>query len=354
MFENVPLIAYNYRFFRKKGMVNKWSDAMALEYCRLKKSTYIAVVFSSAVGKDEQIKQILQEYGCIYYEKSIYLVNEGPVNLIKQIYSTESWLGNWENKFSGARFKAAACFKHKGFTRIFAFDSDNLDKVKEAKSRIRELFGIGKHSVHINDTHEEAVHLAQLFFNENSIHFLNTARPQNYNKFYQLLKEYKEWLVEHNVDKECFCIDGGSVMAAYGIRKPGDFDVLHYGYDELLSANQNIDDSNHSKLPYHIKTKDDIVFNPENHFYYDGLKFASLDIIKTMKEKRGNLSDTKDIKLINAFLIRNTYSKASLLYLYFQAANWLQLYTPKELAHKVFWKLKKWVNLGLHHVIFRR
>ncbi len=298
---NRAVLEYSYSYFREKGLANTCSDAMALEYCRLKSNTYVVTVFPSAVGKDEQVKKVIQEYGEIIYEKSVHLLNEGPINLIKQIYGNENWLGNWSDDFRGARAKAAACFRYNGLARVFIVESDNLENVTKAKAKIRKLFNIDKHSVHINDTHEETIHLAQILLNDNSIHFLNYARPKNYAKFYQLLANYQEWLAEKNLDKECFCIDSSAVMAAYGIRAPGDLDFLHHGYEQIISDKDDIE-SNNDKQPYHAKPVDDIIYNPENHFYYNGLKFATLDIIKNMKKNKGALKDLEDIHKIDEFL----------------------------------------------------
>jgi hypothetical protein len=292
---------YNYSYFREKGLSNLYSDAIALEYCKLKSNTYVVTVFPSAVGKDEQVKKVIQEYGEIIYEKSVHLFNESPINLIKHIYSNENWLGNWSNGFSGARAKAAACFRYDGMTRVFIIESDNLEKVVEAKAKIRELFNIDKHSVHINDTHEETIYLAQILLNDNSIHFLNYARPKNYEKFYQLLENYQKWLTEKNLDKEGFCIDSSAVMAAYGIREPGDLDFLHHGHEQII-LNQVGIESNNDKQPYHGKPVDDIIYNPENHFYYKGLKFATLDVIKNMKKNKRENKDIEDIYKIDKFL----------------------------------------------------
>ena len=52
------------------------------------------------------------------------------------------------------------------------------------------------------------------------------------------------------------------------------------------------------------KTIDDIIYNPENHFYFNGLKYASLDIIKQLKEKRGEDKDKKDLNLIDGLFAK--------------------------------------------------
>ena len=50
------------------------------------------------------------------------------------------------------------------------------------------------------------------------------------------------------------------------------------------------------KIYYHIH-KDEIIYNPENYFYFNGFKFATLNVIKKMKEKRGEPKDINDIKI---------------------------------------------------------
>ncbi len=44
--------------------------------------------------------------------------------------------------------------------------------------------------------------------------------------------------------------------------------------------------------------KDDILFNPDNHFYWNNIKFASLDSVKKLKAHRGEEKDLVDVKLM--------------------------------------------------------
>lgn len=296
---------YDYNFFRTIGLSEKWCDAIALEYCRLKKETYIVVVFPSAIGEDEKIKKTLNEYGTIYYEKTVTLNKQGSINLIKQLYLGEDWLGDWNNNFSGARDKANACFNNNGPVRIYVFETSSYQNTRLAKEQIRNHFKIGNHSIHINDNHEETVHLAQLFFNSNSIHFLNNAKLNDIsNSFYLDFEKFKSYLCERGLVQEHCCVVSGSVMGIYGIRKPGDIDFLIYGTD-LLSNNNPIFHNDEKDLQYTLKTKDDIIFNPENHFYFEGIKFASIDTIVEMKRNRNEPKDINDISLIDSFFNHN-------------------------------------------------
>jgi hypothetical protein len=48
--------------------------------------------------------------------------------------------------------------------------------------------------------------------------------------------------------------------------------------------------------------KDDILFNPNNHFYWNNIKFATLDVVKSLKAHRGEAKDLVDVKLVESIL----------------------------------------------------
>jgi len=306
---DVPAFVYDHQFFRNytehvpTGLAANYLDAMALEYCRLKKNTYIVTVFPSAIGKEAQVRDILGEYGELFYFKTLTLTGQGPTMLMRQMYSDENWLGTWDNNFQGAVLKAHLCFRQPGPVRVYGFESDHLQKVNEAKRRIRDLFKIDNHSVHINDTHEETLRLAGIFFNANSIHFLNHAGPRPYARFHSLLEYYSDWLRNQDTDPENFCIDGSAVLAAYGIRDAKDLDFLFFGADDVDTGHRLVSCHNH-EVHHYTTSRDDIIFNPNNHFYFDGVKFAALDVIGSMKQKRAEDKDKRDIALIDIFLRR--------------------------------------------------
>jgi len=306
---DVPAFVYDYQFFKnytkhvKSGLSDIWLDAMALEYCRLKKNTYIVSVFPSAVGKEDCIQKILRENGEIFYRKVIDLKGQGPILLMRQMYRNENWLGSWNSNFRGAVQKARLCFRQPGPVRVYGFESDRLQAVNEAKTRIREIFKIDKHSVHINDTHEETLRLARIFFNANSIHFLNHAKPKRFTRFDSLLKYYSNWLQYQQTDPEYYCIDGSAVMAAYGIRDAKDLDFLHFGHDDVTTEHGLVSCHNKEICHYTI-SRDDIIFNPNNHFYFDGVKFAALHVIGSMKQKRAEDKDKRDIASMGGLLKR--------------------------------------------------
>lgn len=297
----------NCKHYVETGLAEKYLDNMALTYCFLKPNTYIVTVFPAAQGRDHQVEQILSRYGKIVYKKEIAINSSvGSVNFMRCLYDGESFIGSFENNFHGARLKAPCCYPahKKGPTRIFLFECNNPNHIRPCKNQIRNLFGIGHDSVHINDTHDETVRIAKAVFNNNSIHYINHATLNEQANFEKLFTTYKQWIIDNRIDPECVCIDSSAILSVYGLRDCRDLDILHHGYDqEIASISDPLIGSHNDEIVYHCTTKDDIIFNPDNHFYFKGVKFASLNVLKKMKTKRDEPKDQKDVTLINSLSV---------------------------------------------------
>lgn len=296
-----------YQFFRRLNLNPNYMDSMALQYIRSKLKTRIVILYPSVGSyKLEEVIKYIKKYGIISYDKSISLNRNGLFNLVRQLYKGEKWGGSASNNYSGFKNKTDLCFKEGNLTRIFLVDFyENIEKsAVQCKKSIRSLFNIGNHSIHITDKADETIRIGQIVLNKNSIHFLNYSNiDSNYERFNKLLFEYKK-LVESKNDAEEYCVSGSSVLALYGLRDAYDLDYLHDG-SSLESKNKFISSHNYYSKNNYIIHKDDILFNPDNHFYYDGIKFASLDVILGIKEKRKEKKDLIDIALIKKLSEKN-------------------------------------------------
>ena len=324
--DNVPLdgahrvascIIYNKDIFCRKGVLGddgtvcdsyrlrnlnlneKWLDAMALEYSILDENSFIVSLFPSVSNKsDQEVKSILQQAGEVIYEKDIFLNTDGALNYTIEMYYNESWIGEYSNGFPGANNKARVCFTNtnrplKVFLIKFSEDEEALRKLKD---EIRSLFEISNHSVHINDTHEETIRLSKLLFNNNSIHFLNNSKLKHYKNFEEQLNYFKEYIKQNNLNIDNYCITASSILSRYGLRQGNDLDYLHRGSE--IQGHPMIHSHNNYAEGRYSTSIDDIIYNPDNHFYYNGVKFASLNIVKQLKTKRGESKDITDLKLI--------------------------------------------------------
>ena len=304
----------NYEYFIGRnnfvpgGLSSEHCDAIALEYCKLKPNTYIITIFPSALGDFAQADKIIKENSKVFYKKAVYFFNNGPLNLMRQIYKGESWGGNIHNGFPGLREKAFLCFQSNNPAIVYAVTVEDEKDTKVIKEKVRDLFGISNHSIHINDSKEETIRLARAFFNKNSIHFMNNCRYANYNNFENYISYFKDHIKSNGYDLEDFAVTASSVLSRYGFREGRDLDYLQ-GAEDLVIGREEIHSHNDYGRGRYSTTYDDIIYNPQNHFYFDDVKYASLNIVRELKEKRGEAKDVADLGLIDGQVYLNYNAK---------------------------------------------
>lgn len=286
---------------KKRKLEEKYLDAMALQYCELQPNCYVMTVFPSAKGQENTILSILKKYAKIVYQKDVFLTENGGLNLLLTAYINESWVGNHKNNYSGLRYKAGNCFPKKLISqnpmRVYLLEADSLSSIKKCKTEIRSLFKIHNDSVHATDTHEQAVVLARALFNKNSLHCLNYRKLNSYSNFTRYIHSYKNWLAKNQYNEEWFCIDSSGVLAAYGLRDCNDLDFLHHGETIDTDVPSGIGSHNFQSTYYTVPI-DTILFDPEYHFFYNGIKFCTLPVVKKMKMNRAEQKDLRDVDLI--------------------------------------------------------
>jgi len=162
------------------------------------------------------------------------------------------------------------------------------------KEKCREIYKLGKHSLHVSDYISDTRRISCSLLNENSINFLNKGTNNISPQTKTLLENYFKEVDEKN---ENFCLTSSLIMEMYGLRQAKDIDYLHK--DDKIINLENTSVHNGKWLTYYHIHKDDIIYNPNYHFYFNGFKFSSLDVIKKMKQNRSEPKDIKDIKLIN-------------------------------------------------------
>ena len=304
----------NYEYFVDRnnfvpgGLSSEYCDAIALEYCKLKPNTYIITIFPSALGDFNQADKIIKDHSEVFYKKAVYLFNNGPLNLMRQMYKGEGWGGDIQNGFPGLREKAFFCFQSNNPSTVYAVTVDDEKDTKVIKEKVRDLFGIGNHSIHINDSAEETIRIARAFFNKNSVHFMNNSRYAFYPEFEERLGYFERHASVNEYDLEDFCITASSVLSRYGLRQGKDLDYLQGGPDEIIGHEEIHSHNNYGQGRY-SETYDDIIRNPENHFYFNDVKYASLGIVKKLKEKRGEAKDIADLGLIDGQVYLNYNAK---------------------------------------------
>lgn len=293
---------YDYAFFRRYLMSDVSMGYMAIQYARLKRNCYMACLWPKAGSeKIDEVEVKLQSIGNIVYSQEVYLTYQGMCNLMTQLYGHQSWTGNIENHFKGVQEKVNACYRAGKPIKTYLFEADNLESVVEIKKEIREIFQIENHSIHISDNWKETLDMTEILYNRNSVDFMNRATPYLYSGVYKKLGELKRLIATNGYEESRFIIDSSAVLEVCGLRVAADLDFLT---DYVLEEETMIDgvDNHCSQLPYYGVSLADMLYNPENYFYFEGMKFITPQRLAEMKEKRGEVKDVIDVKMLRRFM----------------------------------------------------
>jgi len=269
---NLPPANFDFKFFKRRGVSNEILDAATQIFIKYDNTCHIALIWPSAEGFDKLLEE---KFLHIIYFKQVNLTPKGAHNLISQVYKGETWLGSRHHHFPGIKGKQVQCFAKKGALRVYVFQSNTIDNVLGIKNEIRDIFKIGKHSIHITDTHDEAIELGQLLFNENSIHALNNATLTKYPEITQEICHFYHLIVASSLKTEKFILTPDITMAIYGLKKTSSLDFFTT-YQQTITKHLNSPYAKQIELWPDRLSADYILNNPNCYFWYNGLKIYSV------------------------------------------------------------------------------
>ena len=288
-------------------------DAMTIEYVSLfPENLFAVVIFPAAKGHRVEAKTHLESIGKIVNHRTFGHDEFDGKNVVRQLYYGEEW--NYEGS-EGVSNKATWCFDGRGDLQIYIIESDlsKSERVKE-KEYLRSIWGIDKNSIHMTDTSEEVNVAARMFFHEST--------RQTLRRYYsftpatlKLFNQYRELLPKDFITRDKFCIDSSAVMDFLGLRQAADIDYISVSRNVKPSI-KGVEEHGEEYIQYYPISKDEILYNPENYFYYAGCKITSLDLIKSMKinrsrrDRHSREKDIKDLHLIETY--QKTHSDSRL------------------------------------------
>ena len=301
-------ILCSFEYFRDRteivpsGLNRKYADLMALEYARLKKNIYMASIYEHSFQQFPRICEIFSKYGVsVVYYKDFSLTQNGKLNYIINSYSNEEWIGTVKNNYPGAHQQASLTFAGGSKVKGVLLQSCSQTNVKKAKKEIREFIGIGKPSMHITDSYEEAWINASLCFHDKSLKFINQAQVGSFNHFnLKNLSQITKRLVEtSDLDIEDIIVGGSAPLSLHGLRQCRDFDILHLKSKSGLNFNEDVS-SHNSYLNFYPDTLARMIFDPEEYIYAHGIKFINIETMTKMKSNRGENKDKQDIQMVKS------------------------------------------------------
>lgn len=327
------------------------ADRIILEYIKFRKNTYCLTIWPYIKGDISNVVEFLKKYGNVYHTKKIKLNYNGALNLVYQLYSDTKrfptidklkekldYLGWREGEnniirvifFENTSNEVISGSQAQLKTKIRNFMLDIIKKGKIGSSE--ELHKDDKNLrgddlVHINDYFYQTIEYAKIFLHKKTISFL---RKQNLNRHLSndfcncrmYLNTLKNWIVNNidPIDYERFVFMGSVVLYAYGIRQCRDIDglvsgipknsktknftqkIAEYFYDrktKFMFADIGLIGTSYWKPQWDekdlawfeklkIKDRDELIFNPDYHFYYNGIKLISLksELVRKYIRKR--------------------------------------------------------------------
>lgn len=305
-------VKYDYHYFKINLLERRYLDYMATEYIRLKENVFFACIWPRAdKNKRENVDKIIIESCNVVYNESVLLGHNGLKNLMIQIYGKQEWCGSIQNGYKGIQGKVDDCYEEGSETIIYILDNTELDSVISLKQKIRNIYQIENSSVHISDNSKESLDMARLLLNHNSIDALNYGRMCRYKNYIMEIQQIGEALDRYQIDREDFLIDSSGVLGIYGIRSPGDIDCL-----TMKKMNQypfSVKVEVHDKyILYYAKTKEELLYNPDNYLFAYGVKFNSLATLFEMKKRRNEKKDYEDCLLIKLYLEKQMTYRAKI------------------------------------------
>lgn len=291
---------YDYFFFKKMHLDDKYLDYMVTRYIELSsKECYVICLWPKAMSNIDLVKKTdeviyLSSVGVVA-SKVIDINYKGLHNFMIHCYSHYPWCGDYKSHFKGIEGKVDPCYDSCKKMKVYVVEVSNVEEVLTLKSDIRNIFGMGNHSVHSSDNVRETDLMIRMLFNANSLHLLNNGDIDYDSDLIQKVEDFKARVSNAGNSITDFVIDSSSILGLYGIRKVRDLDYL--SLNGLMIPGEEYD--NHlSYLSYYDTTVDDLILNPLKHTYAFGVKFINLETLKTFKKNRNSTKDREDIKLI--------------------------------------------------------
>lgn len=268
---------YDYEYFREKGLSEEYLAFMAYQFIRFADRVYTVCLWPAAYGnKLIDADRLIRGSAAVAYRKEVSLNYHGVEQLMISFYKSMDWIGSLENGFSGVESKAKECYRNKALTTVYVICGPELEKVQELKQRIRDLYAIENSSIHITDTHAEAVEAGRMLLFRNSVDFLNHGDPFRETGF------IKEFVYRAEAGRPCAGID--TTLALYGIK-----------------GRSACDES---------ELETDLVF-PNDYFYFCGIRLPSLNYVKAAKQLLESHEASDDVRLIEDFERRKTGKRAA-------------------------------------------
>jgi hypothetical protein len=327
---------------------SEYKDQIILDYIKCRPLTYIMTMWPKSIKLYKKFINYIKKDGNIYYTKKIKLSYNGFFNILYQLYSDiEKKDDHSKLRFIKSKLEYSG-FKKDSNNEIIIIVFDNVKNKSisgqgsEYKEKIRNFLlknlnnkdARGSDLLHINDYFYQTIEYSSIYLNKNTLDYMQKKNLNNllhyfFRSSFIKLNIYKKWLLLNTnlLEQNNFALFGGASFYTHGIRKLGDLDGLCINdknkkledilYKDMFDKSTKLEFMDfgmpNSKVwsdkwndindiwikNMKIKNLDDAVIDPNNYYYFNGLKILTLNNSIELKKIRYFASDYADFIMLN-------------------------------------------------------
>jgi hypothetical protein len=344
---------------------NDIRDEIMLQYVKCRKDMYVITLWPLAhklgIEKIDEFIKSLDELGITAYVKTVGINKNTIKNLMFWMYNEFTFQARLD--FINSKLEYSHVTDENNAVTFIFFDNvkklqiagQNSKDKKMLREKLLKILNMnddknirGNDVIHINDYFYQTIEYSQMILNKNTLQLL---KEQNINKLingffsdsnlkYQTFRNalYSNFSL---LEISRIVVIGGSILYAYGIRKFTDIDAIFSSthsteteyekylesviYDNFVSKDTKIsfidlqkEKSQHWKESLteknnqvfnsvNIKSTIDLITNPANHLYFQGIKLYKLDaeILRKFMRIRDSNIHNKNKDLMDLLMIIN-------------------------------------------------
>jgi hypothetical protein len=269
-YDNKPSVRASADYFKKRtkhvsgGLAEKYLDAMALQYCELKKKQVHVLLVASKNTNEFTGKKIVWPLDSLVYHKKSNLTKQGILNVSK-ILKASNILRNADN--------LSNCFLLGDAITVEVFLFDVKKSQWPGFNLVINRLKNDAVVIYVSKKYQQALTLCQTFFNSNSLDFINNNVIDDYKKFDRDICRFKKLLKMYGVSRDMCCLYIDDIAL-----RPGSLKVIYHDEEAfrmlLLKYKKFVESHTVNK---DVILRDNIIFNPQNYFYYRNIKIVNAE-----------------------------------------------------------------------------
>jgi endonuclease/exonuclease/phosphatase family metal-dependent hydrolase len=333
--------------YLNKYITKEPNDTMMNFYIKSVKNISIITIFPKALKQKDNMKKLfdkLKKNGTVHYTKELTINFYTMYNIAYQLYAHERRL----------KLNSHIIYKLNkiGFTDIHSTNNIMVivynHKNKESpisgnsspfKIELRELFTLSEEDslydfLHVNNNDNEAYEYANIYFNENTLRFLEKQQSWkilDMKHSIRLFNRLKYFYYNNSLNEvESSIVFSSGILFSYGLREINDLDVIMLETKIPQDKIKEFNNSNIKKFDLDISYEKspefneewinelnarakmcgandykELILNPAFHYYFMGIKFLRLKCDIFIRFKRGRPAQITDLLILRQALNLN-------------------------------------------------